>query len=93
MTKNGSDEPKEATLRQILGTYTSFWLEAGGPVGIYRLVSHRGESSPMNKRQADSCNRTLFNSGMACKVIRQERCSGGYNVEIFVALENLKGRD
>jgi hypothetical protein len=92
MTKNGSSEPKKATLRQILSTYGSYWLEGRRPVGIYRLVSHRGEFSPVNKRQADSCNRTSFNSGVACKVVRQDRCSGGYKDKIFVALENLEGR-
>jgi hypothetical protein len=93
MTKNGSDEPKEAELRKILGAYPSFELEKGGPAGIYRLVGHRGESSLMDKRQANSCNRNLFNSGMTCRVVRQERCSGGYKDEIMVALENLKGLD
>jgi hypothetical protein len=70
MTKNGSNAPKKELLRQILATYSSFRLEMGGPAGIYRLVGYCGESLLMDKRQADSCDRALFNSDMACKVVR-----------------------
>jgi hypothetical protein len=92
MTKNGSNQPKEATLRELAREYRGTWLGGAGPVGIYRLVGHLGESSPMKKRQADSRNRILSNSDMAGKVVRQERCSGEYKVERYVASEDLEGR-
>jgi hypothetical protein len=71
-TKNGSDKPKEELLRQIINEYDTYWVIREGPVGIYRLVGHHGESSLMNERHANSCNRGLLNSGVA-----GQSCSSG----------------